>query len=95
MFLFKSFLPGRLSSAAVVVVDTWCSTLFDRITARELTNLIVKVCFTGFTKAGHWLEYYQRLLSHACDLLNVIKKFLNGRLHDMLSDNLTSLTLVY
>lgn len=95
MFLFKSFLPGRLSSAAVVVVDTRCSTLFDRMTARELTNLIVKVCFTGFTIAGHWLESCQRLLSHACDLLNVIKEFLDERLHDMLSDNMTSLTLIY
>ena len=33
IFLSKSSLPGRLSSAAVVVVvvDTWCSTLFDRL----------------------------------------------------------------
>ena len=58
IFLSKSSLPGRLSSAAVVVVvvDTWCSTLFDRLSwFSDRTGTSDK---DSTQKSNNWLDQW-------------------------------------
>ena len=58
IFLSKSSLPGRLSSAAVVVVvvDTWCSTLFDRLS--WFSNRTGTSDKDSTQKSNNWLDQW-------------------------------------
>ena len=58
IFLSKSSLPGRLSSVAVVVVvvDTWCSTLFDRLS--WFSNRTGTSDKDSTHKSNNWLDQW-------------------------------------
>ena len=58
IFLSKSSLPGRLSSASVVVVvvDTWCSTLFDRLS--WFSNRTGTSDKDSTHKSNNWLDQW-------------------------------------